>query len=295
MEKTFEFLHEPTVQPMPVIGLMSGSGTNLRKILEHERKMKELQGFSGYEMIAIFTDKPSDSNAAEIAGDYGIEFLYHEDIDVFARKHGLSAKNDQSKGIDEMMRVRQLYDEKTAAIFENYRHPESGAEPVLALGGYMSKLTPAVINRFLTVNVHPADLTKKDEDGNPAYTGDHAVELAILAGESYLNSTTHVARGRPDFGEILVVSAPLKVELRDEEGKEYEMNQLDFHRPDLLKVADYNQERLKKAGDWKIFPLTLDLIASGTFAMDQDWRQTENGVIYIRQGDEFEEGPLVLE
>ena len=67
---TFEFLHKPADQPMPLIGLMSGSGTNLRKIIEHERKMKESQGVSDYEMIAVFTDKPCDSNAEDIAGDH---------------------------------------------------------------------------------------------------------------------------------------------------------------------------------------------------------------------------------
>lgn len=290
----FEYFHKPSSRPMPVIGLMSGSGSNLRKILEHGRDQKKSLGFSHYEMIAIFTDKPYDSNAAAISGEYGIEFLFHDDIDEFARKHGLAAKNDRGKGLDEMLRVRGLYDNITAEILENYRSDE-GVLPVIALGGYMSMLTDNIIKRFLTINVHPADLRILDEDGlSRKYTGDHVVADAIYDEEKELRSSIHIARGKPDYGEILVVSAPLKVELTDEHGRKYSRDDILNYPAHLKAVADHNQERLKVAGDWKIFPLALDMIAKGTFVMDQDWKQTESGVIYRKHGDEVEQGPLIL-
>ena len=37
-------------------------------------------------------------------------------------------------------------------------------------------------------------------------------------------------------------------------------------------VADRHQEQLKEAGDWKIFPRTIELIARGRFAFDPQGR-----------------------
>ena len=52
--------------------------------------------------------------------------------------------------------------------------------------------------------------------------------------------------------------------------------------PDLLKdkaafkkVVDYYQGRLKKVGDWKILPLTVEMIAEGRFSLD------ENNCLYV--------------
>jgi hypothetical protein len=45
--------------------------------------------------------------------------------------------------------------------------------------------------------------------------------------------------------------------------------------PDLLKdepafkaVVDAHQRRLKELGDWRIFPLTIEMIAQGRFSLD---------------------------
>ena len=48
-------------------------------------------------------------------------------------------------------------------------------------------------------------------------------------------------------------------------------------------VADEHQERLKEAGDWKIFPRTIEMIARGRFALGDknrvyvDGRPVPNG------------------
>jgi folate-dependent phosphoribosylglycinamide formyltransferase PurN len=113
------------------------------------------------------------------------------------------------------------------------------------------------------VNVHPADLTIKERKERK-YVGIHVVEDAILAGEEELRSTTHVVRRKVDYGEVLVVSEPMKVMLP--EGITREKLKEDKYL--LKKVVDESQEKLKRKGDWVIYPLTLQMIASGRFALD---------------------------
>jgi len=51
----------------------------------------------------------------------------------------------------------------------------------------------------------------------------------------------------------------------------------------LKKIAKEHQNKLKELGDWKIFPLTLEWIAEGRFAIDEnrkiyfDGKLVENG------------------
>jgi hypothetical protein len=37
----------------------------------------------------------------------------------------------------------------------------------------------------------------------------------------------------------------------------------------FLKVAADHQKRLKEVGDWKIFPLTIEMISRGRFSLDE--------------------------
>ena len=135
---------------------------------------------------------------------------------------------------------------------------------VIALAGYMSLLT---LNRC--VNVHPGDLSILTSDGKRRYVGDHPVADALANGENYLRSSTIWTDAGVDTGPLLIVSDPLKVELPSPV-------------PDLLKdrltfrkVIDKHQKRLKEIGDWKIFPITIEMIARGRFALD------ENNKVYV--------------
>ena len=49
------------------------------------------------------------------------------------------------------------------------------------------------------------------------------------------------------------------------------------NRDRFAMVADEHQERLKKAGDWKIFPRTIEMIARGRFALDDKNRVYVDG------------------
>jgi phosphoribosylglycinamide formyltransferase-1 len=108
------------------------------------------------------------------------------------------------------------------------------------------------------------------EGGRRKYTGDYAVRDAILAGESVLRATTHIVREEVDGGEILMVSAPVRVELP--EGVEPGKPAWPEHRDLWTRIAGEHQERLKRLGDWEILPKTLEWLARGRYCVDEEGR-----------------------
>jgi len=230
---------------------MSGSGTNVRRIIEHQKKLELEKGKSPYEVVLIFTDNP-ESNAERIAKEYRIPFLLN-DIKKF---YGNRSLKD--------MKVREEYDRKTLELIKPFKID------LIALAGYAWVLTKPLVSNYLIVNVHPADLSVKDENGKRKYIGLHHIPAmkAILAGEKFLHSSTHLVTENLDAGEILLISKPLEVKLP--EGVSLEDLKKPENRELLEKIAEEHQNRLKEVGDWKIFPLTLQWIAEGRFEMDEN-------------------------
>lgn len=238
---------------MKIACFMSGSGTNLVKILENQswRGIK-----CPYKVILVFSDVFDPSNqkcrAQLISSQYGIDYGCI-DIMEFYRQHGRQTKRDLS--------LRPEYDREVADLIGKYDLD------LVALCGYMSILTNAFLERYETrvVNVHPADLSVK-EAGRRKYTGMNAVRDAILAGEKTLHSTTHIVRPQVDYGEILMRSRPVEVTL-PEGLSPYDL--LKEENADTLKrIVDEHQTRLKENGDWVIYPKTLEMIGEGRYALD---------------------------
>jgi len=230
---------------------MSGSGTNLVKILERQAVLdKETEG-SPFKVVVIFTDNP-DSNAPKIAGEFGVPVVA-EDILAFYQSRGHGNRKDLS--------LRPEFDRKILEVLAPY---EADA---IVLAGYMSVVTGPLLEAFSAriINVHPADL-RIMEGGKRKYTGDHAVRDAILAGDSAIRSTTHIVREEVDGGEVLMVSDPVTVDLP--EG----VSAADLGRPEnrgeLLRISDEHQDRLKESGDWVILPGTIESLARGLYAHD---------------------------
>ena len=240
--------------PMRVACFMSGSGTNARKIIE-----RSLESDSKYEVALVFTDirdnrldkrGEKSCRAKEIAEEYGVAYECSDILDFYLSR-GHRSKRDLS--------LRPEYDLTALGTIEPYDID------VIALAGYMSIVTGPLMKRFegMIVNVHPADLSVT-EDGRRKYVGMHAVRDAIHAGEPALYSTTHVVREKVDYGEILVRSEPVAVQLPEGVSLEH----LRWDRKLLSRVAMEHQDKLKEAGDWVIYPLTLQMIAEGRFALD---------------------------
>ena len=200
------------------------------------------------------------------SGLYEVAFIFSDNYDSAARKIGK----------DNCIPVLTI-DYKSYRIMANYRHIfghnskwgqdhyygliseeiEKYAIDTIAYAGYMGIVKGSILNRYIGVNVHPADLSILNKDGSRKYVGAHAVKDAILAGEKYIRSTTHLVTKELDSGPIFEISDPVLV----------------GNIPDKLSVdifADIKQSELKEEGDFKIFPKTLNRIAQGRYLIDKD-------------------------
>ena len=236
-------------RPMRIGAFMSGSGTNIVKLIEGEKTLSAKEGISPYEVVFIFSDR-SDGlcQGEEIALSAGIPYFSY---DIRRFHHLRKAKRTAVTG--EGLAARKEFDqvaEKIVGAFEI---------DVIALGGYMSYIT---LNRC--INVHPADLSVTTPEGKRRYVGDHAVRDAIFAGEKTLRSSTLWTDEGVDTGPLLMVSPPLRVTLPEP------LHEIKKDREKLEAAANAHQERLKEMGDWVVFPRTVELVARGLFALDDD-------------------------
>jgi folate-dependent phosphoribosylglycinamide formyltransferase PurN len=248
--------------PMRVAAFMSGSGTNIMRLLEWQHRLKQDEGSSPFEVIFIFSDRSDGSCAGEkIALDYCLPYFSY---DIRAFHNMKSAK--RTVLTPEGLAIRKEYDQLSKSLVDFFEID------VIALGGYMSYIT---LNRC--VNVHPADLSILLPNGNRKFVGDNAVRDAIEAGETNIRSSTLWTDEGVDTGPLMMVSDPLPVELPEP------VDKLKKDKKRFLEVVDEHQERLKEIGDWKIFPHTIELISRGRFALDQDKRVYLDGN-YIPDG-----------
>jgi len=248
-------------RPMRVAAFMSGSGTNILKLLERQTEL-EREGKGLFQVVFIFSDRSDGKCRGEsIAHSYGIPYFSY-DIRRFHEIRGIKRSVKTKEGLE----ARKEFDQVPKRLVEAF-----GVD-VIALGGYMSYTT---LDRC--VNVHPADLSIKDEKGNRKYVGDRAVYDAILAGERELRSSTLWTDEGVDTGPLLMVSEALKVNLP------LDLQELKKNPELLEKVAQEHQEKLKEVGDWKIFPKTIEMIAQGRFALDEDGNVYVDGQL-IKEG-----------
>ncbi|MBU0516979.1 MAG: formyl transferase [Proteobacteria bacterium] len=241
-------------RPMRVAAFLSGSGSNVVKIIERQVELEQERGRSPFEVVFLFSDTTDGSCRGEqIAHQYEKPY-FARDIRRWHAKRGL----DRTVATPEGWAARERFDQtarKLVAAFEI---------DVNVLAGYMS-----VITLPRCVNVHPADLSVKTADGRRRLVGDHAVKDAIAAGRTELRSSTLWTDKGVDTGPVLMISAALPVELpapREELGTDPTR---------LRRVAGEHQERLKEIGDWVIFPKTIEYLAEGRYAGD------ESGVIHF--------------
>ena len=247
---------EKAHRPMRVAAFMSGSGTNIMKLIEREKRLKSREGSSPFEVIFILSDRSDGACAGEkIALENAIPYFSY-DIRTFHQIRSLTRNVNTPEGLE----ARKEYDRVAKRLVETFNID------VIALGGYMSYTT---LNRC--VNVHPADLSVCLSNGRRKYVGDNAVYDAISAGENILRASTLWTDEGVDTGPLLMVSEPLPVELPDP------LESLIKDKAKFLEVVDEHQERLKVVGDWKIFPLTIEMISRGRFALDEKKRVYVDG------------------
>ncbi len=203
-----------------IAAFMSGTGSNLRKIIE-----------SGANIVLIFTDVVDESkcNARRISSEYNIP-LVENDIREYYGKRGFSDRKD--------MKVREEFDLETSSHLKRFN------VNLVALCGYRSILTPVIYDNFTTINVHPADLRRVDENGKRLYAGcagAGCISLARSNGDSQVRATVHFVNGDVDGGPVIAVSEPVDI------------------AGDAVEV----QNELKRKGDWVIYPKVIRMFEEG--------------------------------
>ncbi|MBF0510438.1 MAG: formyl transferase [Deltaproteobacteria bacterium] len=235
-------------RPMRVAGFMSGSGSNIKKLIELEHSLSLRPGGSAFEVVFIFSDRSDGKSQGEkIAYEAGIP--YHSfDIRKFYQRRGLRRTATTPEG----KQARREFDSLAAKLVAAFE------VDLIALGGYMSYTT---LPRC--VNVHPADLSLTNEDGTRRFVGDDAVFDAIAAGRTELRASTIWIDDGVDSGPLLMLSDPLPVTLPEP------LDKLRMDLAKLARVAGRHQEMLKDVGDWDIFPKTIWFISEGRFGFDE--------------------------
>jgi len=247
---------EKRKRPMRVAAFMSGSGTNVTRLIEHQRWLEAREGRSPFETVFIFSDRSDGRCTGEgIALESGIPYFSY-DIRSFHAQRSIKRSVQNPRGLA----ARREYDNVARILAEAF-HID-----LIALGGYMSYIT---LQRC--VNVHPADLSVCMPGGRRKYVGDHAVRDAILAGEKSLRASTLWTDDGVDTGPLLMVSDSLPIRLPEP------LDVLIKDNERLGRIVDEHQERLKEVGDWKIFPQTVEMIARGRFALDEEHRVYADG------------------
>ena len=242
-------------RPMRVAAFMSGSGTNIIKLIEREKDLAAKEGVSPFQVIFIFSDRSDGGSQGEnIAHKNGLPYFSY-DIRSFHRLRSLKRTVRTPEGLA----ARKKFDQVAQRLVHKFEID------VIALGGYMSYTT---LNRC--VNVHPADLSIHTEAGPRKYVGDNAVYDAISGQESILRASTLWTDEGVDTGPLLMENA-LPV------GLPKPIEDLRKNSEQYVEIVDEHQERLKEVGDWVIFPQTIEMIARGRFALDQGDRVYVDG------------------
>lgn len=255
---------------IPTAILMSGTGSNARKLLEYAPSDRSEPA---YQIRVIVSDNP-DSSYRRIAEDHGVA----AELNDIYRFFGVSRPQ---QGLEPADRARlkdpagrERFDRRTREILN--RH---GVQ-LVALAGYDWVIAPFLCAEYVVVNVHPGDLRVRDASGRRRYIGLGWVPTAkaILAGEREVHSTTHLVTAELDGGPIARVSQGVQIDLPPGVVPE-DILPADVRLGDVIRAVRSGddpelasgllvthsravQERLKEAGDWVEFPRTLDQVAA---------------------------------
>ncbi|MDR1957353.1 MAG: acetate--CoA ligase family protein [Treponema sp.] len=247
-------IHNPAAGKLRVIGYVSGSGDTLWKAYELQKEIEASPGGRlgecPFTIVGVFSSN-SKAKALARAETLGVP---HVSIDIkeYYQQRG-KPLSDQA--------LRREYD---AAALERLR--PMGGDAIL-LAGYVWATTDCLLDEYLIINVHPADLSIQRQ-GRRVYAGGNGVGDALQAREPTLSSASHLATKEIDGGPLLVLSERIPVDYS-------------LHRDEAERMRHYlglvnEQNRLVGAR-------TVLELALGNFATD------ESGKVYY-QGNPVPQG-----
>jgi phosphoribosylglycinamide formyltransferase 1 len=163
--------------------LMSGGGSNARRILEQRETYKR------WDIVTIVSDNPR-SSASQIAEETGIS------------SHVLEWNRDK-------------YERRIDYFQELDRYLDSQKIQLLIYAGFM-RITPGlIVNKYPGINMHPSDLTLIGTDGHPRFVGMNALPDMIASGIGYVASTAYIVEEGVDSGRPLLVTGHVPATVED--------------------------------------------------------------------------------
>lgn len=171
---------------------------------------------------------------------------------VSSRQGAAGIEKARARGLPVEVLPRRLYAEADRFDADRYTAALIGIlEPrridLVVLGGFMSRLGPALFERYPVVNVHPALLPRF---GGKGMYGRHVHEAVLAAGEVRSGCTVHFVDPEYDHGPIL---SRREVEVRPGD------------TPELL------AERVQ-AVERELYPEAIGWIAAGRVRIDGEGR-----------------------
>ncbi len=245
---------------------LSGSGTNAKKILEFWKNNPEQANFTP---SCIVTDRPERCAARKIASTFELPII-ELDIFDFYKKRGLL---NISLASDEGRKAREAWTNELINKLSPYS---------LEFGIFAGFVPLCNITESLPcLNVHPGDLSVLDEKGHRVLTGLHAIpiEQAIIRDIDHMRTSVIIASvfssngAGMDEGIIIGLSPEVDIDLENKSVEFYKgmkAQRAGKVSDQLRDVALKNQDKLKKAGDWTVFPPAVNDFAAGIFAYDDN-------------------------
>ncbi len=219
-----ELLFQPrSERPMHVAAFGSGTGTILRAMIWAQKKIKK----PPFKIKLLFTDQ--ECLFQKIAEEENLPLLFHPWNPKISREE---------------------YDSKGLELLNTFSRIQKCPIDFILLAGFMRIMSKVWLQAFpyKILNIHPADLTVLDAQGNRKFIGANAVFKALQEGSQRTRTTAILIDEAIDGGPILV-SGPW---IDYQEG----------YPIDKMKSAKH-QEKQKEASDWPACLAALKLIAEG--------------------------------
>ena len=179
---------------MRVLGFSSGTGNSLWKALELQKEMELTFEGCPYEIVGVFSDNP-ESKAIAYAKEVGLPY-YALNLKEFHASKGASITD---------MQVRAEFDQEVYELTKNCN------ADVIMLSGYVWATTEILVDNYLMINVHPADLSIEKEGKRP-YAGGNCIAGTLNEREKTICSSAHIVTSELDYGPLLMRSPDLKID-----------------------------------------------------------------------------------
>ncbi len=234
-------IYTPTKgHPMNIVFFVSGSGGNLKTILELQQDHKDL-----FRVALVITDRPN-IKSIEIAEAYQVPVKVYN----FYKECGPSPIVNKQVS-------PEVYWAKSQALHDNILddilqfEEENNITFNLSILAYRRIITGKLLAHFdgRMINQHPGDLAVQTKDGKRKYIGMEAVTLALRDFNDTRTSTILVRAGM-DTGEILCRGPKVT----------YQQGE-----PKTQQKIDKHENLQKAASDWPSLRFTVKGIANGYF------------------------------